>query len=255
MIDLKKAENEFIKYTENYDLENSNIDRKQKHSIRVKNISIEIAKSLNLKQEEIELAALIGLLHDIGRFEQYTKNKTYNDLESFDHGDYGTEILQKDIRKYIDIDKYDNIILKAVKNHNKFKMEDELNEKEKLFCKIIRDADKLDIIFEACKIFWNGDEKEIEQSKIDQKLYEQFLKEKQIKRDKNISKDKINNVVNIISFIFDINFKKSFEIIKQEDYFSKIFQRFDFENEETKEKILEIQKVAQKYIKKKLGEN
>ena len=53
MIDLKKAENEFIKYTENYDLENSNIDRKQKHSIRVKNISIEIAKSLNLKQEEI----------------------------------------------------------------------------------------------------------------------------------------------------------------------------------------------------------
>ena len=34
-MDLEKAQKEFIKYTENYDLRDSNIIRKQLHSIRV----------------------------------------------------------------------------------------------------------------------------------------------------------------------------------------------------------------------------
>ena len=62
-MDLKKAEKEFIKYTEKYDLNDSNIKGKQKHSIRVMNISKEIAKKIELTQEEIEIAALIGLIH------------------------------------------------------------------------------------------------------------------------------------------------------------------------------------------------
>ena len=37
--------------------------------------------------KEIELAGLIGLLHDIARFEQFTKYQTFNDRLSFDHGD------------------------------------------------------------------------------------------------------------------------------------------------------------------------
>ena len=52
-MDLKKAEKEFIKYTEKYDLNDSNIKGKQKHSIRVMNISKEIAKKIELTQEEI----------------------------------------------------------------------------------------------------------------------------------------------------------------------------------------------------------
>ena len=35
----------------------------------VLSLSTEIAKSLNLSDEEVDLASLIGLLHDIGRFE------------------------------------------------------------------------------------------------------------------------------------------------------------------------------------------
>ena len=152
-INMENAKEEFIKYTENYDLTDENLGGKQKHSLRVMQISEEIARDLKLNQEEIKLAALIGLLHDIARFEQYTKYKTFRDLDSIDHGDYGAKILEKEIRKYIELPQYDEIIIKAVKNHNKYKMEDGLSEKEELFAKIIRDADKIDILFEICK-FW-----------------------------------------------------------------------------------------------------
>ena len=61
-------------------------------------------------------------------------------------------LLIKDIRKYIENDKYDEIIRKAIKNHNKFEIEKRLTEKELIFAKIIRDADKIDIIYESVEI-------------------------------------------------------------------------------------------------------
>ena len=42
-------------------------------------------------------------------------------------------------------EQYDCIIYKAINNHNKFEIERGLSERELLHCKIIRDADKLDI--------------------------------------------------------------------------------------------------------------
>ena len=65
-IDIEKAKQEFIVYTEKYDLQNENIKRKQEHSLRVMQISEKLAKMLGLSKEEIQLATLIGLLHDIG---------------------------------------------------------------------------------------------------------------------------------------------------------------------------------------------
>ena len=47
-------------------------------------------------------------------------------------------------RDLLETNKYDEIIKKAIYTHNKYKIEDGLNELEELHCKIIRDADKLD---------------------------------------------------------------------------------------------------------------
>ena len=95
MIDLEKAKTEFIKYVSNYDESIEEIKRKKEHSFRVMQLSTQIAQSLSLTQDGVELATLIGLLHDIARFEQYTKYKTFNDVDSIDHGDYGAKILQE----------------------------------------------------------------------------------------------------------------------------------------------------------------
>ena len=252
-IDLEKAKNEFLKYVENYDLEDENIKRKKFHSLRVMEISERIAKSLKLNQEEIELATLIGLLHDIGRFEQYKRYSTFNDLQSIDHGDLGAHILDNDLRKYIETDEYDNIIKTAIKNHNKYKIEEELNNKEEIFAKIIRDADKIDIFFEAYTQFWSGKEKEIEESKISDEVLEEFKKCTSIKKNSSTSYyNSVNKVILIIAFAFDINFEISFKILKEEDYINKILSKYDFKDEKTKNAVEEIRNIVNEYIKKQI---
>ena len=133
MIDIEKVNNEFLKYVDSFDLSNDNISRKKYHSIRVQNISKKIAESLNLDAEKINIALAVGILHDIGRFEQEKKFHTFDDLKSFDHGDYGAELLKDKIRNFIDENKYDNIILNAIKYHNKLKLSENLTEDEILF--------------------------------------------------------------------------------------------------------------------------
>ena len=118
MIDLEKCKEEFIKYTEQFDLENEGIKRKQEHSLRVMEESKKVAEALNLDEEKVEVAELIGLLHDIGRFEQYKMNNTYLNEMLLDHAKLGVKVLIKDdyIKKYIDDKHYIDIILKAIIN-------------------------------------------------------------------------------------------------------------------------------------------
>lgn len=247
-IDIEKAKKQFLEFTSKFNLKSEDIKRKIGHSIRVMEISKQIATKLGLSQQQIELAELIGLLHDIGRFKQYTEFETFEDMHSFDHGDYGVEVLNKDIRKYIEDDQYDEIIKKAVKNHNKFEIEKGLTQEQLLFAKIIRDADKLDIMYESVEMFYKGNEEEVNKSILTQELYEQFINKKVIKKQKDIIFEKVNDIVCVLGFIYDINFKETYEIIKKQDYINKILDRYKFEDKETKEKIEEMRKIANQYI-------
>ena len=112
IVDLEEAKKEFINYVDNYDLEVEMIELKKHHSLRVMDVAEKIAISENFTEEEIEIATLIGLLHDIARFKQYTEYKTFKDIQSFDHGDMGVTILEQDsyLRKFIITSEYDNII-------------------------------------------------------------------------------------------------------------------------------------------------
>lgn len=247
-INLEKAKQEFIKYTEKYDLQKDPIKGKQEHSLRVMQISKQISEGLNLSQDEIQLAALIGLLHDIARFEQYTQYATYKDWESFDHGNIGVEILQKDIRKYIETNEYDELILKSVKNHNKLEIEKGLTEKELVQAQIIRDADKIDILCQAVTRFWNGKEQLVENSKVSQDVVDQIKNYTLVKRKKE--ETPVENVMSVIGFIFDINFKASLQAIKKEDCINKILDRYNFKDEYTKQSVEEVRKIANEYIEK-----
>lgn len=255
-MEIEKAKQEFLEYTKNYDVEHPTIARKIGHSIRVMENSKKIAESLKLNKEQIEIATLIGLLHDIGRFEQVRKYDTTKDQKSIDHGDLGAEILETDeyIRKYIEEEKYDNLILEAIKNHNKFKIEESLTEEEMLFAKIIRDADKLDIFYEGAEMFWKKQEeiKEVETSRISEIMLNGFRKN--LQEDRGVRKTLIDNLIGFIAMIFDINFKYDFQILKKEDYINTIINKFNFKDEETKEQIEEIRKIANEYIERKGNE-
>lgn len=141
MIDFKKAEEAFEKYVLKFDLQNENIKMRKDHSYRVEKESYNIAKSLELNEEQVQIAKLVGLLHDIGRFEQITQYSTFVDSKSIDHAEYGVEQLNKNnlIRRFISTNKYDRIINEAIRNHNKYSINLNLNKEEMLQAKKIRD--------------------------------------------------------------------------------------------------------------------
>ena len=250
MIDINKAKKVFDEYVKNYNPENSKIMLKINHIKRVANISKDLAIKLDLSQEDIELAELIGLLHDIGRFEQIKIYNTFNDVKSLNHAELGIKILFDDgmIRDFIEDNQYDNIIKKAILNHNKNKIEEGLNKQEVLHAKIIRDSDKTDIFnvltiedFETCYETSNMS-KEIATPEI----YREFMEEHSINY-KN-RKSAADIAIGHFAYVFDYNFKFGLEILNEKGYLDKLYKKFDFEDANTKEMIEEVYLTAKKYV-------
>ena len=121
-----------------------------------------------------------------------------------------------------------------------------------MFAKIIRDADKIDILFEAVEMFWQGNEEIVENSTITEDVIKQFNQNKLIKRrKKERTENSINKIITVIAFIFDINFKESLEIMKKENYINKILDRYDIKDKYTKNEVEKIRIRANEYIKLK----
>ena len=134
----------FEKYIQAFDLSNENLKRKQEHTYRVMYFCEEIAKDLKLDAKDIFLVRVIGLFHDIGRFYQYETFKKFNDWQTLDHGELSVRIL-KEYHVLHNLEEKE-LVFKAIKNHNKVTVEEGLTSRESLFCDLIRDADKLDIL-------------------------------------------------------------------------------------------------------------
>ncbi len=194
----------FNDYAKTYDLKNKNIMGKFHHSYRVMEFSIEIAKSLNMSEREVYIVSIAGLFHDIARFKQWTEYTTYIDSISFDHGDMGY-----DITKELFIDKFNlneeekEIVLKAIKNHNKYKVEEGLTDIELRVSNIVRDADKLDIIKEQGLI--------TKEDSVKEELVNLLLEHKMVPNDLAITD--MDSLFRLIAFIFDLNFEYSFKYL------------------------------------------
>jgi len=259
MIDIEKAVKVFKEYIEPFkDGEELGFDLKEKHTYEVMKKSKAIAERLNLSEEDINLAELIGLLHDIGRFEEM---KVVNSFDSgkFNHAEYGVKILFEDglIKRFTEDEKDYPIIKAAILNHSRLAIEDDLDERALLHSKIIRDSDKLDnfeikINRKPEHLFKNivnsGDE--FENSAISDKVYNSIMNEKCVVLSDR--KMPLDYYVTIWGFVYDIYFKESYEIIKQNDYINRLIDRFDYKVPESKEKIEQMRSVLLSWIDKKI---
>ena len=150
MTDRKRAEEIFLAYTIKYDANNSMIRHKIVHTLRVADNCERIAKSLDMDSASVELAWFLGLLHDIGRFEQVRRYGTFVDSVSVDHAEFGADLLFKEgLIKDFPVEKLTAeelcLIETAIRLHNKLNLPQELDERTRYFCNLIRDADKTDI--------------------------------------------------------------------------------------------------------------
>lgn len=244
---MQEATNAFLEYSESYIYLGKNIERKIKHTFRVMDLCEEIAVSLGLSKSDIYVAKLCGLLHDIGRFEQWSRYKTFEDLKSIDHGDFGAELLKEKnfIRQFNHYEEMDDLIIKVVRNHNKYKIEDNLTDREKLFTNIVRDADKIDILYlyTINKIVVDTFE-----DSFSDLVFANLKNHKLI--DRKIKKNKADNLAVSLAFVFDINYKKTFEILRDRSYISKEIDIYinKTTNQKLKEQLNELRGIINNYI-------
>lgn len=234
----------FDDYVSNFDMNNEMIKLKYDHTYRVVEYAKKIAKSESLNEEDYNIAIKCALLHDIARFKQVKEYNTFYDALSFDHGDEGYNILLNDdyIDKYTSNNEEKNIILKSVKNHNKMRIEEGLTEKELYFSKLVRDADKLDIMFTQAKVITDGS------NTINPILFESLKTKTQV-LNKYVTND-CERLFRMLCFIFDFNFNESFNIVKQEDLVNKkleIIKNIDID-------INKIKDTLNKYIDERIDE-
>lgn len=135
---VQNINHQFYAFVSKYDLTDDNIIRKIVHTNTVADTCFLIACEMGLNQNDRELAYLSGILHDIGRFEQWKLYKTYNDHKSVDHGDLSYDLSFKFDLSMVNEEDRENVRL-AVKYHTK--QYTGSNKRIKLFNRIILCAD------------------------------------------------------------------------------------------------------------------
>jgi hypothetical protein len=130
----------------NDDYVNANIKLKDDHSRRVCDEMLYLADELSLGENKRLLAETIALLHDVGRFPQFVKYRTYHDPRSINHCELAVRVLAE--HEVLDtLDQAEKrIVLKAVEYHGVKELPQNLDDDTLLLCRLIRDADKLDIL-------------------------------------------------------------------------------------------------------------
>ena len=229
----------FENFVSDFNDKDRDIDYKIKHSYRVADLCVEIAKELNLSDEDIEICYICGLFHDVGRFQQLTETKSYDDFKFKDHGTLGAEIIENELGNIItDNEQIKKILITATKQHNKYKIGD-VNENELIFYRILRDADKIDTL-QYWLVSMDGEyelkEKIVKDIKNEQPTTERFENDMDI-------------LLRMLGFVFDINFKYSIKILKNRNIIDNKLQLLE---EHSNQNVSEIKSTITTYIQKKI---
>ena len=107
-------------------------------------------------------------------------------------------------------------------------------------------------MYETINMFYTDKEETINNLTLSDYSYNFIKENKQVISSPNIEFNYLDKIVRCIAFIFDLNFKKSFEIVKENNYISKIIKKYDYKNETTRVRMNEIEQIANKYIDAKL---
>ncbi|MUM77043.1 HD domain-containing protein [Pseudodesulfovibrio sp. F-1] len=119
---------------------------KLEHSLRVFDNAGHILDAEGVKGRMADLARLAALYHDMGRFPQYARYRTFNDRDSANHARLGVLAL-RGMEMPPGLSGHDwRIVRFAVAQHNAKSLNPALPARLELPVTVVRDADKLDII-------------------------------------------------------------------------------------------------------------
>lgn len=256
-INRKNVINAFAEYVRNYDPSDEKIKLKIDHTYRVAGLCQRIAESLGLSEPDVDIAWLLGMLHDIGRFEQIRRFGTFNDAQSVDHAEFGADLLFKEglIRKFaegyyeecelarsgneeaeqiIKNNEHHNkdigLLEMAIRQHNKYRVKEDLTERQRMFCDILRDADKVDIFKVNAdipmEIIYDVTTEELKNGVITKEVLESFYKKETVL--KSVRRSAVDHIVGHISLLFELVYKESYRQAKEQGY---VYKLLDFKSD------------------------
>ncbi len=255
-INREQVKSAFYNYVCDYDINNIKIKLKLDHTYRVADMCDAISNDIHLSQEDRDIAWLSGMLHDIGRFEQLKKYNTFKDSISCDHAELSADILFKDgnISLFTDDNKYNDLLDKVIRLHNKYLLPEDLSERELLFANLLRDADKIDILKVTCDTprteIYDLPEEAFTSAAITPAVYDDVMAEHNVNREHSATP--VDSIIGHIAFIYGIVFKESLRQIKSQGYLSQIMS-FESDNPETVEKLETIREKVNAYIERRLN--
>ena len=143
-------------YLSDDELVRANVILKYDHTMRVCDLALEIADSLSLDTDTRMLAWSCALFHDIGRFPQFARYRTFYDAGSVDHGELGASFFTDNPLPGIIPDDWNTVIHDTVHYHNSHVPPSDLPDITRFILGILRDADKLDIMAIMVRQFDRG---------------------------------------------------------------------------------------------------
>ena len=207
-----------------------NFKIKKDHSLRVVELSASLAASLKLTGDDFQVAYLAALFHDIGRFKQLVDHNTFDDFKSVDHADLSVSLLKEsDIIRQTGC-AGEELVFCAIGLHNKFELPKNLPERELLHARLLRDADKLDILHVLTAYY--TDKNSVPNHTLTWELPMGTRVSPNVAREimagKLVSKKEVISELDVkimqLSWVYDLNFKPSFEHLLKMRFLEKIYQ-------------------------------
>ncbi|ACV62577.1 HD domain-containing protein [Desulfofarcimen acetoxidans DSM 771] len=223
----------FYQYTKSYYSDDPKIQTgikfKEEHTDRVCQNINRIGQSLNLSLEDLYLADTVALFHDLGRFKQYTVYRSFNDRRTEDHAQMGLRELGLTGVLSVLSEEEKAIIKTAIEYHNQRDLPLSLPERCLMFARLIRDADKLDILHSFVEYYThptNDAYSVMETGLPDTPEYSQTFVQNLLQQQSCSYSDVANcndRKLLQLSWIYDINFKFTLAEIARQGYITKIF--------------------------------
>lgn len=251
MIDRELVKREFKAYVSDYDINDEKIRLKVVHTYKVAENCERIALSIGLPSDDVDLAWVIGMLHDIGRFEQLRRFHTFIDQDSIDHAKFGADLLFNEdlIPRFVTDTSCYPVIESAIRFHNYFILPDDMDERTLLFSKIIRDADKTDIFRVAVEfspaVVYDTTDEELKDAAISDEVLKASLDH--ITVNKDIRKSPVDYIVSHISLVYGLYFPVSLKIVKEQGYLQQAMS-YRNDNPETNARFKLISDEVNRYI-------
>lgn len=147
---LQELKSRFAAYLERFVTDDPDVERhyrlKRLHTEEVCANIVAIARGEGASADQLLLAETIALFHDLGRFPQYCRYRTFRDSDSVNHAGLGVRVLREEGMLSALPEAEQRTILQAVALHNVFAMPSSMPPERRFFLALIRDADKLDIM-------------------------------------------------------------------------------------------------------------